>query len=68
VRKMKCAEFSGPTVQDSLDQFGERRSEFSIEDGDIISVSVLPPTSATKRLTPPGTPQPQVEVVVVYWE
>jgi hypothetical protein len=68
VRKLKCIQVSGMCVQEVLDEFNERREELGITDSDVISVSALPPTLATKIATPTGTVVPKVEVVIAYWE
>ena len=68
MRKLKCLQISGTHVQEVLDEFNERRKEFGVADGDIVSVSALPPTKGTKIATPTGTAEPKVEVVIVYWE
>ena len=67
MRKLKCFQISGITVQEILDEFNERRGEFGIPDSDIISVSALPPTSEIKLATPTGLRDRKVEVVIVYW-
>lgn len=67
MRKLKCFQVSGTTVQEVLDEFNERRDEFGVEDSDIVSVSALPPTTGIKIATPTGTAAPKVEVVIVYW-
>lgn len=68
MRKLKCFQISGTTVQEVLDEFNERRKEFGFPDSDIVSVSALPPTLGIKLATPTGTKDPKVEVVIVYWE
>jgi hypothetical protein len=68
MRKLKCLQMSGTFVQEILDEFNERRKEFGIADGDIVSVSALPPIVGAKIATPTGTADPRVEVVIVYWE
>ena len=58
-------------MQDVLDEFNERHQEFGIEsEGDIVSVSAMPPTTpGAKQATPTGElVDPKVEVVIVYWE
>ena len=68
MRKLKCFQVSGTSVQEVLDEFNERRKEFGVPDKDIISVSTLPPTSGTKIATPSGAADPKVQVVIVYWK
>ena len=70
MRKLMCKQVRGLSVQDVLDEFNERHQEFGIEsEGDIVSVSAMPPTTTSVRLaTPTGTVDPKVEVVIVYWE
>ena len=67
MRKLKCKQVSGLTVQEVLDEFNERCQEFGISEHDIISVSAMPPTLGTKLATPEGSADPKVEVVIVYW-
>lgn len=67
MRKLKCLQVSGLTVEGVLDEFNERAEEFGIKEADIVSVSALPPTLGTKLATPTGTATPKVEVVIVYW-
>jgi hypothetical protein len=68
VRKLRCFQVGGFTVQDVLDEFNERRGEFGVADADILSVNALPSTSEIKSAAPDGSTQkPKVEVVIVYW-
>jgi len=67
MRKLKCFQVSGLTVEGVLDEFNERAEEFGVKEADIVSVSALPPTLGTKLATPTGTANPKVEVVIVYW-
>lgn len=67
MRKLKCFQVSGLTVEGVLDEFNERVEEFGIKESDILSVSALPPTLGTKLAAPTGTANPKVEVVIVYW-
>jgi hypothetical protein len=68
MRKLKCFQIGGLSVQEILDEFNERREEFGIPDADIVSVSALPPTAAIPIAQPNGgTKLPRVEVVIVYW-
>jgi hypothetical protein len=55
-------------VQEILDEFNYRREEFRIPDENIVSVSALPPTLGIRLATPKGTENPNVEVVIAYWE
>lgn len=69
MRKLKCFQIGGATIQEVLDEFNERRAEFGIPDSDIVSVEVMSPTSATPIVQPEGPPKlPKVEVVIVYWD
>lgn len=67
MRKLKCFQVSGLTVEGVLDEFNERAEEFGVKEADIVSVSAVPPTLGTKLATPMGTANPKVEVVIVYW-
>ena len=70
MRRLKCFQVSAMTVEEVLDEFNERASEFGIHDEeDIVSVSALPPTLGTKLPSPRGPTlrDPKVEVVIVYW-
>ena len=68
MRKLRCFQIGGLSVQEVLDEFNERREEFGIPDGDIVSVSALPPTAAISIAQPEGSKKlPKVEVVIVYW-
>lgn len=67
MRKLKCFQISGLSVQDVLDEFNERAAEFGVKESDIITVSALPPTLGTKIAHSTGTKDPKVEVVIVYW-
>lgn len=67
MRKLKCFQVSGLTVQELLDEFNERAQEFGVRESDIVTVSALPPTLGTKIGTSTGTADPKVEVVIVYW-
>lgn len=67
VRKLKCFQISGLSVQEVLDEFNETAEEFGVSEGEIVSVSAMPPTLGTKLSTASGTATPKVEVVIVYW-
>lgn len=67
MRKLKCFQISGLSVQEVLDEFNERAEEFGVSEGEIVSVSAMPPTHGTKLSTASGTATPNVEVVIVYW-
>ena len=67
MRKLKCFQVSGLTVQDILDEFNERAEEFRVTEHDVVTVSALRPTLAAKTATPSGMAAPKVEVVIVYW-
>lgn len=67
MRKLKCFQVSGLTVQEVLDEFNERAEEFGVTESDLVTVSALPPTLGVKLATPTGTAEPKVEVVIVYW-
>lgn len=67
MRKLKCFQVSGLTVQEVPDEFNERVEEFGVTESDIVAVSALPPTLGTKIGTSTGTKDPKVEVIIVYW-
>ncbi len=67
MRQLKCLQIPGRSVQEILDEFNERASEFGVTETDIISISAMPPTSEVTIKTPKGTAQATVEVVIVYW-
>ena len=67
MRKLKCFQIGGMSVQEVLDEFNERRKEFGIPDTDILSVSALPTTASIPIAQPDGsTKLPKVELVIVY--
>ncbi len=67
MRKLKCFQISGLSVQEVLDELNERAAEFGLGEDDIVSVSAMPPTLGTKIATPHGTADPKLEVLIVYW-
>lgn len=67
MRKLKCFQVSGLTVQEVLDEFNERVEEFGVRESDIVTVSALPPSLGIKIGTSTGTKDPKVEVIIVYW-
>ena len=67
MRKLKCQQMLGLTVQEGLDEFNERAQEFGIKESDIVTVSALPPTLGIKIGTSTGSVDPKVDVVIVYW-
>ncbi|MGH7813327.1 MAG: hypothetical protein ACREQI_04915 [Candidatus Binataceae bacterium] len=67
MRKLKCFQVSGFTVQDVLDEFNERSGEFGVKENDVVTVCAMPATRGTKIGTPTGTEDPKLEVVIVYW-
>jgi hypothetical protein len=68
MRKLKCFQIGGQSVQEVLDEFNERRGEFGIPDSDILSINAMPATSTVKQAQPDGsTKLPKVEIVIVYW-
>jgi hypothetical protein len=67
MRKLKCHQIPGLTVQEVLDEFNERAQEFGVKERDIVTVSALPPTTGIKIATSTGSADPKVEVVIVYW-
>lgn len=67
MRKLKCFQVSGVTVEEVLDEFNERVDEFGITESDVVNVSVMQPTGMKKIHTPNGNRDALVEVVIVYW-
>lgn len=68
MRKIRSHQIPGISVQEVLDEFNERASEFGVfQESDIISVSALPATRAIQVLTATGAVPAKVEVVITYW-
>ena len=67
MRKLRSFQIAGLNVQEVLDEFNERAGEFGVREGDIITVSAMPPTKDTKIATHAGSASANVEVVIVYW-
>jgi hypothetical protein len=67
MRKLKCFQVSGLTVQEILDEFNERAEELGVTESDIVTVSAQSPTLGVKIATSTGAADPKVEVVIVYW-
>ena len=69
MRKLRCYQVGGMSVQEVLDDFNERAEEFGLsEESDVVSVSALPSSSSTIPIaTPKGSVNPRLEVVIVYW-
>ncbi len=70
MRRLACFQVGGMTVQEVLDEFNERAAEFGIQnEGDVVSVSALPPALGAKlpATKGPGLVSPRVEVLIVYW-
>lgn len=68
MRKLRCYQISGVTVQDVLDEFNERAGEFGITDeADLVTVSAMPATHAIPTWSKTGPVKPKLEVVIVYW-
>jgi hypothetical protein len=68
MRKVKCFDLPGISMQEVLDEFNERRlGEFGIKDDDIISVSVRACTEIRKIERGKGPENAQVVVSIVYW-
>jgi hypothetical protein len=67
VRKIKCKEVHGISVEEVLDEFNERRQEFGVKDADVISVSVRAADKPTNIHTTGGPKQSTVIVTIFYW-
>jgi hypothetical protein len=68
MRKLKCFEMGAVSVQDVIDEFNDRRTEFGIADADIISVVTRPAsTDQPKVMTRGGARSPSVVVSIFYW-
>ena len=67
MRKLKCKEVHGISVDDVLAEFNERRREFGVKDADLISVSVRAADKPANIHTPGGARQSSVIVTIFYW-
>lgn len=67
MRKLKCFQIPGMTVEEVLDEFNSRAAEFGITERDILTVSTSPPTLTGKLHTAKGPVTPNVEVTIIYW-
>ena len=68
MRKLRCFQISGVSVQELLDEFNERSEEFGVTDeADIVTVSAMPTTHGIPTVTKDGSVAPKIEVVIVYW-
>ncbi len=67
MRKLRCFQVAGISVQEVLDEFNERSSEFGVQEEGIVSVSALPLTREVKVHTGNGMKDASIEVLIVYW-
>jgi hypothetical protein len=66
MRKLRCCQAPGLSVQELLDEFNERADEFGIvREADIVSVCAMPPLQPAIEMSAGG--KPAVEVVIFYW-
>lgn len=67
MRKLQSHEVIGLSVQEILQEFNERASEFGITEDNLVSVSVTPPRHAIKILDGDITKDAKVQVTFIYW-
>ncbi|MDT3230939.1 MULTISPECIES: hypothetical protein [unclassified Pseudomonas] len=67
MRKLRSHEVIGLSVQEILQEFNERASEFGITEDNLVSVSVTPPSHAIKILDGAKTKDAKVQVTFIYW-
>jgi hypothetical protein len=68
MRKLKSMSSAAVDVQDALDEFIERASEFGFaHEWDLVSVNVLPTTSTIPIQKGATSAIPRFDVVIVYW-
>ena len=69
MRKVACKDVGGLSVEEVLQEFNDRREEFSIEDDDIISISARAPAAGEHRniATSKGSAAANVIVTIFYW-
>jgi hypothetical protein len=68
MRKLRCYQIPGTSVQEVLDEFNERLQEFGVSEDDILSVNAMPATQAARIHDPNvGEKNATLEVVIVYW-
>lgn len=67
MRKIKCYNIPGLSVQEVLDEFNERREEFGVAVEDIVSISSSAPASSIKIAMPDGAIEAKVRLAVFQW-
>lgn len=67
MRKLRSHEVIGLSVQEILQEFNERASEFGITEDNLVSVSVTPPRHAIKILDGDKAKDAKVQVTFIYW-
>jgi hypothetical protein len=67
MRNVKCFDLHGITVEDVLNEFNERRGEFKVHKGDIISMSTRTPVEPVTIATKSGSEKSTVIVTIFYW-
>ena len=67
MRKLKCYDVHGTSVESVLEEFHERRAEFKIKNKDIVSVSTRTPGAPMKIASPSGSEDSTVAVTIFYW-
>lgn len=67
MRKLRSREVIGLSVEDILEEFNERSSEFDITEENLVSVNVSPPRHAIQILDGEKTKEARVQVTFIYW-
>lgn len=67
MRKLRCYDMHGDSVTSVLQEFNERRGEFSLTDEDIVSVSTRNASKPAELLTGTGAVTSSVIVTIFYW-
>jgi hypothetical protein len=67
MRKLRCHEAVGLNVDEILNEFNERASEFGITEESVVSVNVTTPRHGIKILDGRETKDARVQVTIVYW-
>lgn len=67
MRKLRSHEVIGLSVDEILQEFNERASEFGITEENLVSVSVNPPRHALRVLDGDKIKDAKVQVTFIYW-
>lgn len=67
MRKLKCYDVHGTSVDSVLEEFHERRAEFKVKNKDIVSVSARTPAVPMKIASSNGSDDSTVVVTIFYW-